>query len=103
MRFVSLRGSKLHALIARTLGRGGESPQTTDLKFARSRALAAYKDFLTLWKDADPDIPILKEAKASTRNCNRPSAKSRWQRYSYANESRGQVKMKMQERATTAN
>ncbi len=27
------------------------------------RALAAYKDFLTLWKDADPDIPILKEAK----------------------------------------
>ena len=31
---------------------------------ARARALAAYKDFLTLWKDADPDIPILKEAKA---------------------------------------
>ena len=27
-------------------------------------ARAAYKDFLTLWKDADPDIPILKEAKA---------------------------------------
>jgi eukaryotic-like serine/threonine-protein kinase len=27
-------------------------------------ALAAYKDFLTLWKDADPDIPILKESKA---------------------------------------
>jgi hypothetical protein len=24
---------------------------------------AAYKDFLTLWKDAAPDIPILKEAK----------------------------------------
>jgi hypothetical protein len=23
-----------------------------------------HKDFLTLWKDADPDIPILKEAKA---------------------------------------
>jgi hypothetical protein len=29
-----------------------------------SQALAAYKDFLTLWKDADPDIPILKQAKA---------------------------------------
>jgi tetratricopeptide (TPR) repeat protein len=28
------------------------------------KAKAAYKDFLTLWKDADPDIPILKEAKA---------------------------------------
>lgn len=26
--------------------------------------LAAYKDILTLWKDADADIPILKEAKA---------------------------------------
>ena len=24
----------------------------------------AYNDFLTLWKDADPDVPILKEAKA---------------------------------------
>ncbi len=28
------------------------------------KAKAAYQDFLTLWKDADPDIPILKEAKA---------------------------------------
>jgi serine/threonine protein kinase/tetratricopeptide (TPR) repeat protein len=27
------------------------------------RAKAAYQDFLTLWKDADPDIPILKQAK----------------------------------------
>jgi hypothetical protein len=31
---------------------------------ARVRALAAYKDFLTLWKDADSDIPIYKQAKA---------------------------------------
>jgi DNA-binding winged helix-turn-helix (wHTH) protein len=29
---------------------------------AKSRA--AYQDFLTLWKDADPDIPILRQAKA---------------------------------------
>jgi serine/threonine protein kinase/Flp pilus assembly protein TadD len=29
-----------------------------------SKALAAYKDFLTLWKDADPGIPIYKQAKA---------------------------------------
>jgi tetratricopeptide (TPR) repeat protein len=27
------------------------------------KAKAAYQDFLTLWKDADPDIPILKQAK----------------------------------------
>ncbi len=29
-----------------------------------AKAKAAYQDFLTLWKDADPDIPILKRAKA---------------------------------------
>jgi len=29
-----------------------------------AKARAAYNDFLTLWKDADPDIPILKQAKA---------------------------------------
>ncbi len=42
------------------------------LGLARARALAsdtlgarrAYQDFLALWKDADPDIPILQEAKA---------------------------------------
>jgi len=42
------------------------------LQLARARMLShdnegarkAYADFLTLWKDADPDIPILKEAKA---------------------------------------
>jgi hypothetical protein len=38
--------------------------QGADADAARVRAPAAYKDFLTLWKDADPDIPILKEAKA---------------------------------------
>jgi len=38
--------------------------QGADADAARTRALAAYKDFLDLWKDADPDIPILKEAKA---------------------------------------
>jgi len=27
-----------------------------------AKARAAYADFLTLWKDADPDVPILKEA-----------------------------------------
>jgi tetratricopeptide (TPR) repeat protein len=28
-----------------------------------AKAKAAYQDFLTLWRDADPDIPILKQAK----------------------------------------
>jgi len=29
-----------------------------------AKAKSAYQDFFTLWKDADPDIPILKQAKA---------------------------------------
>jgi eukaryotic-like serine/threonine-protein kinase len=29
-----------------------------------AKAKAAYQDFLTLWRDADPDIPILKQAKS---------------------------------------
>jgi serine/threonine protein kinase len=29
-----------------------------------TKAKGAYEDFFTLWKDADPDIPILKQAKA---------------------------------------
>jgi hypothetical protein len=29
-----------------------------------AKAKAAYQDFLTLWKDADTDVPILKQAKA---------------------------------------
>jgi tetratricopeptide (TPR) repeat protein len=41
-----------------------EQSSAADRDLARSRALTAYKDFLSLWKDADPDIPILKEAKA---------------------------------------
>jgi tetratricopeptide (TPR) repeat protein len=30
----------------------------------KEAARKSYQDFLTLWKDADPDIPIYKEAKA---------------------------------------
>jgi len=33
-----------------------------------AKAKAAYQDFLTLWKDADPDIPLLKEAKVEYAN-----------------------------------
>ncbi len=36
----------------------------------RAKAKSAYQDFLTLWKDADPDIPILKEAKTEYAKLN---------------------------------
>ena len=42
------------------LGSGRAYARQGDTARARSR----YQDFLTLWKDADPDIPILKQAKA---------------------------------------
>jgi hypothetical protein len=31
-----------------------------------SKAKAAYQEFLTLWEDADPTIPILEQAKAES-------------------------------------
>jgi hypothetical protein len=43
------------------MNRGGLPVPQPD---ALAKARAAYQDFLTIWKDADPDIPILKEAKA---------------------------------------
>ncbi len=30
----------------------------------KAKARTAYQDFLAVWKDADPDIPILKQAKS---------------------------------------
>jgi tetratricopeptide (TPR) repeat protein/predicted Ser/Thr protein kinase len=47
-------GSLAHFQIAHAYAMAGDT----------AKAKAAYQDFLTLWKDADPDIPILKEAKA---------------------------------------
>ena len=50
--------------VARANALQSRTSQGADADLARTRALAAYKDFLTLWKDAAPDIPIYKEAKA---------------------------------------
>jgi tetratricopeptide (TPR) repeat protein len=57
-------GALAHLGVARANALEARTSQGADADAARVRALAAYKDFLTLWKDADPDIPILKEAKA---------------------------------------
>ena len=35
-----------------------------------SIAKIAYQDFLTLWRDADPDIPVLQQAKAEYTKLN---------------------------------
>jgi tRNA A-37 threonylcarbamoyl transferase component Bud32 len=57
-------GALAHLGVARANALQSRTSQGADADAARVRALAAYKDFLTLWKDADSDIPILKEAKA---------------------------------------
>jgi hypothetical protein len=46
-------GALAHLRLARAYALSGDT--------AKSRA--AYQDFFALWKDANPDIPILKEAK----------------------------------------
>ena len=46
-------GALAHLQLGRALALWGE----------KTKAKTAYQDFLTLWKDADPDIPILKRAK----------------------------------------
>jgi eukaryotic-like serine/threonine-protein kinase len=46
-------GALAHLGLARSYSAQGDT----------AKARAAYQDFLTIWKDADPDIPILKHAK----------------------------------------
>jgi tetratricopeptide (TPR) repeat protein len=47
-------GSLAHLQLGRAYAMAGDT----------AKAKNAYQDFLTLWKDADPDIPVLKQAKA---------------------------------------
>ena len=47
-------GALVHLQIGRAYAMSGDT----------AKAKAAYQEFLTLWKEADADIPILKEAKA---------------------------------------
>jgi len=47
-------GALAHLQLGRALALAGD----------KDKAKAAYQDFLALWKDADPAIPILKSAKA---------------------------------------
>jgi eukaryotic-like serine/threonine-protein kinase len=54
--------------VARANALQAKNSTGADADLARTRALAAYQDFLTLWKDADPDIPIYQQAKAERAN-----------------------------------
>ena len=60
--------------VARANALQAKNSSGADSDAARVRALAAYKAFLTLWKDADPGIPIYKEAKAEYASLQLPDA-----------------------------
>jgi tetratricopeptide (TPR) repeat protein len=77
------QGKEAAAEFQKVLDRRGvcqTSPQCTlaHLQLARARVLSgdsagargAYQDFFAIWKDADPDIPLLKEAKAEYAKLN---------------------------------
>ena len=53
-------GALAHLQLGRAYALSGDTP----------KAKIAYQDFLTLWKDADPEIPILKQAKAEYAKLN---------------------------------
>ncbi|MFZ1130364.1 MAG: hypothetical protein WBV31_08210 [Terriglobales bacterium] len=57
-------GPLAHLGLARANSLQSKASQGAEADAARARALAAYKDFLTLWKNADAQIPILKQAQA---------------------------------------
>ena len=57
-------GARARLELARAESLQSRASQGADADAARVRSLTAYKDFLTLWKDADPDAPLLKAAKA---------------------------------------
>lgn len=53
-------GALAHLQLGRALAISGDAP----------KAKAAYEDFFSLWKDADPDIPVLKQARAEYARLN---------------------------------
>ena len=61
-----LIGALAHLGLARAYALQAQSMQGAEADSARAKARTAFNDFLTLWKDADPDIPILKQAKAES-------------------------------------
>ena len=57
-------GALAHLGLARANALQARTDQGVTADAARARASAAYRDFFALWSDADPDIPVLEQAKA---------------------------------------
>ncbi len=61
-------GALAHLGVARANVLESKALQGADADAARARAREAYEGFLTLWNNADPEIPVLKDAKAEYVN-----------------------------------
>jgi tetratricopeptide (TPR) repeat protein len=60
-------GALAHLQLGRSLASSGD----------RAKARSAYQDFLTLWKDADEDIPVFKQAKVEYAKLQKENSGSR--------------------------
>ena len=60
----NMTGALAHLYLGRARALEARSLQGAAAEECQGKARAAYQDFLNLWKDADPDIPILRQAKA---------------------------------------
>jgi hypothetical protein len=58
--------ARAYALQARSAQGADADAARAKARAARAKARAAYQDFFTLWKDADPNIPILIAAKSES-------------------------------------
>jgi predicted Zn-dependent protease len=56
-------GALAHLGLARANALQFRTSRGAEADAARVRALAAYKDFVMLWKEADPSIPVMKAAR----------------------------------------
>ena len=61
-------GALAHLGLARANIVASQQIDTDDVDDARLRAVMAYKEFLKLWKNADADIPVLKQAQKELAN-----------------------------------
>ena len=57
-------GALAHLGLARAYALQAQAAQGTDADACRTKAQDAYKEFLALWKEADADLPILKQAQS---------------------------------------
>jgi DNA-binding winged helix-turn-helix (wHTH) protein/tetratricopeptide (TPR) repeat protein len=57
-------GALAHLGIARASALEAKTSTGEEAEAARRRAFKEYEEFFALWKDADPDIPVLRQAKS---------------------------------------